>query len=239
MLKLYDEIIEKWMQLAACGDAHTLTPDGSWSEVTDRSMILRSEMAYELGGEGLEAIGSTVITTRDDLVPEDSVILLGKDLGEIKEDTPYARLSIVRVDENEIGEGDNLYSAVRNLEYTRYHHYPQGFMMRISSSRNRECVRVAKKAVSDGISFSHTGSLLIKDFHKSPVVRAVKVIYITDADFDFRTLATTVRDAEGITKTIDHIFRNVKMDCTVCSLQKICDEVEGLKELHFSRENAN
>ena len=39
----------------------------------------------------------------------------------------------------------------------------------------------------------------------------------------------------NLTKAIDHIFKNVIMDCQACSLQEICDEVEGMRELHFGQ----
>ena len=41
--------------------------------------------------------------------------------------------------------------------------------------------------------------------------------------------------ADGITEAIDHISKNVVMNCSSCSLQKVCNEVEGLKELHFGK----
>ncbi|MBQ0071945.1 MAG: hypothetical protein KBS81_08885, partial [Spirochaetales bacterium] len=116
---------------------------------------------------------------------------------------------------------------------------PEGFMMRVSSSKNKESVRVGKEALRKGLSFSSTGSLLIAAFKKNPVVEEVKVIYITRENFDYKTLETLTLDAEDITKAIDHIFKNVQMDCNVCSLQKVCEEVEGLRELHFQQNKTN
>ena len=43
-------------------------------------MILQSDMAYELGGHNLPAVGNTLVTTEEDFVPEDEIILIGKDL---------------------------------------------------------------------------------------------------------------------------------------------------------------
>lgn len=34
---------------------------------------------------------------------------------------------------------------------------------------------------------------------------------------------------------VTHYFKNAVMDRGTCGLQKICDEVEGLRELHFAR----
>ena len=37
----------------------------------------------------------------------------------------------------------------------------------------------------------------------------------------------------AITNTLTHIMEGLPTDCTVCQLKDICDEVEGMKELHF------
>ena len=75
-------------------------------------MVLRSDMAYELGGGTLPAVGNTLLTTEEEIVREDEILPVGKDLGEIKEDTPYGRIAIVRVREDSIGMGNKLYNSI-------------------------------------------------------------------------------------------------------------------------------
>ena len=215
-MKLYDQVIEKILAVLGAREGLRL-PVGEthWPEVSDRSMILRSDMAYELGGEGLPAIGCTMITADERLVSADGITLLGRDL------------------------------AVRALEYTRYHFYPKGFMMRISSTRHRESVRVGKEALAEGLDFTITGNRMISAFHKNASVKAVHIYYVTleeqghDAyktpGFDYKALADCAGEAEEITRTIDHIMAGGIMDCTSCGLQRVCDEVEGLRELHFQK----
>lgn len=235
-MKLYDETIKKMKLLLETGVSRNLPlRESLWPEVSDRSMILRSEMAYELGGGNLAALGATVLTANRDLAAADGVTLTGRDLPEIKSDVPYARVALVRVREDTLGEGQALYQAIRNLEYTRYHFYPEGFMMRVSVSRNRESVRVGREALAKGLDFTKTGNRMISAFHKNAAVEAVHIYYVTAADFDYKALEHLADGAERITKTIDHILKNAVMDCSACSLQKVCDEVEGLKELHFGK----
>lgn len=76
---------------------------------------------------------------------------------------------------------------------------------------------------------------MLENFHKNAKVEAVKLIFITATDFPYDVLRRDIRQAEKITKTIDHILKNVMTDCGTCSLQEICDEVEGLHELHFQQ----
>lgn len=121
-MKLFDETIIKLQTLLESEESRELPfGDTNWPEVSDRSMILRSDMAYELGGEGFPAVGCTLITANEKLVPEDAVTLIGRDLPEIGKDVPFARIALVRVAEDTLGEGQALFQAIRNLEYTRYH----------------------------------------------------------------------------------------------------------------------
>lgn len=243
-MKLYDETIKKIQTLLEKTDgilstdeeSRTLpTGESEWPEVSDRSMILRSDMAYELGGEGLPAIGCTLVTADTSLVQADEITLIGRDLPEIKRDVPYARIALVRVSGDTLGEGQALYNAVRALEYTRYHFYPEGFMMRVSASRQKETVRIGKDALRKGLDFTKTGNRMISAFHRNTLVEAVHMYYLTADGFDYKALESLVQEAEQITKTIDHIMKNAVMDCGTCGLQKVCDEVEGLRELHFAR----
>lgn len=233
-MKLYDETIARMQKLLRTEELRLLPKVAKpWPESGKETMILRSEMAFELGSEPLPALGCTIITANESLVPDDANFLMGKDLPELQKDSPYARISIVRVDEETLGEGEKLYKAIRDLEFTRYHFFPEGFMMRVSSSRGKESVRVGKDAIKKGIDFAQTGSLMIDAFHKDAKVRAVENYYVTLDSFNYKELEQLMKESEDITKTIDHIMKNVLMDCTACSLQKVCDEVEGMRELHF------
>lgn len=235
-MKLYDEIIKKSQNLLAKEERRVL-PLGKtdWKEISDRSMILRSDMAFELGGGNLPAIGTTIVTANKELVPTDGITLIGKDIPEIEKDTPYARIAVVRVADATLGEGEALYKTIRNLEYTRYHFYPEGFMMRVSASKQKECVRIGRDARKKGLNFTKTGNQMIEAFKKNELVEAVQMYYVTSETFDYKALENLMKETEKITKTIDHIMNNVIMDCHACSLQKVCDEVEGLRNLHFAK----
>ena len=233
-MKLYDESIKTLLEGLDMSSARRLDIVNTiWEDVGDHNLILRADMAYELGGGTCPAVSAMGVTASTELVSADEVYLLGPDLSEIKEDQPYARIALVRVAEDSLGDGNVLYNAIRKIEYVRYHINPEGYMTRISASNGREPVRVSRAALVKGLTFAEVGKLFLDTYHENKNIEAVKLIFITQPDFDYKALAEQSRHLEEITGTIDHIFKNVMMDCGSCSLQKICDEVEGLRDLHF------
>lgn len=236
-MKLYDETMRSCQKLLRASSGKELSiEEPQWPDISDSRMILRSDMAYELGGERLPAVGLTLVTASPELVPDDGITLIGSDLPQIHENLPYARVALVRVDESTLGEGEALYRVIRDLEYTRYHCYPEGFMMRVSAANRRECVRVGRTAIENGLDFTKVGNTMRCAFRKNRHVKAVQLFYVTTAEFNYDVLKEAAKEAEEITGTIDHILKNVMTDCASCSLQKVCDEVEGLRELHFAKE---
>lgn len=237
-MKLYDESILELYEMLDGFKKKQLDfkgTDSDWVDSGNANMILRGDMAYELGGDALPAISGLALTTDRNLIPEDEVLLYGPDLPEIKEDIPYARLAFVRVKEDSMGEGNTLYNAIRKIEYVRYHLNPKGFMMRISASNDREPARVGREALQEGLDFSKVGKLFLKAYHENPNVEAVKLVFVTCKDFPYEALKKQVQKNEQITAAIDHIMKNLIMDCKACNLKEVCDEVEGMKELHFAQ----
>ena len=234
-MKLYDEAIKNLLTLLDSNEKQTVDPDVSWEDVGDHNLILRGDMAYELGGGDFAAASAMAVTCEKELVPCDEVILIGDDLNQISADRAYARIAIVRVNEAGMGDGNQLYNAIRKIEYVRYHINPRGYMTRISANNGREPVRVGKEALEKGLNFGKVSKLFLDKYHENENVEAVKLIFITDPNFDYKGLIAEAKKFEDITGTIDHIFKNVMMDCGVCGLKEICDEVEGLRELHFSQ----
>lgn len=245
-MTLYDEIISKTLlsldnrgkRVLSVG-SEAAPDEQNWRDEGKAMMILRSAAAYELGGSGLPAVGNTLITTNDNLVKKDGITLVGKDLKEIEEDTPYARIALVRVREDSIGTGDRLYNTIKSIGYFRYHIYPSGFMLRVSSS-GREQVRVSSEALGKGLNFTAVGNAMLKAIHLHKEVEAAEIIFVTERNFDYPFLEDGLKKTKEITGAIDHMLKDVNMDCGSCGLQKVCDEVEELREMHFgiSKEGA-
>ena len=198
--------------------SETLWPDTGYSQV-----ILQRDTAFELDGTGFNLVTSAQV--------DEGITVIGDDLISIKKSRKFARVCLVQIEDEE--DQQKAYNLIRKIEYVKYHHFPEGYMIRTSSRSHKEAVRVSKKAVGGGISFQKIGSLLISKYKENPAVKAVRVIYITDEGADYRELEDLAKKNNSITETLNHIMNSVKFDCDSCNLKPICDEVEGMKELHF------
>lgn len=228
-MKLYDECITGVEGIVSNMDTKSLDfAKSTWRDAGEKQMIFQNDTAFELGGGDLPAISSIALTDNADFVPCDEVILCGKDLNEIKSDTPFARIAILRVNEDAMGDGEALYQSIRKIEYSRYHTNPEGYMMRISALSGREAVRVSKKAIKKGMTFADVGKIFVDAYHKHAQVEAVRLLFITEPSFDYDELKKIMKKSEDITKALDHLMKDLKMDCEFCKLQDVCAEVEAL-----------
>jgi hypothetical protein len=205
-----------------------------WQDVGKQNLVLRGEMSYELGAGILPAVSFLGVTSSKDLVPSDSALLYGEDLYKISKDTPYARITLLHIDDELLGQGEAIYDAMSRFANTRYKVNPKGFMSRISTSNNHEPVRVSKSALEEGLNFAKVAKLFLDAYKAHPEVIAAQVIFVTIPNFNYGELAKLSQKNKQITTALDHILRGVKMDCTSCKIQSICKEVEGMKKLHFN-----
>jgi len=232
-MELYNEIIHNCLALIESHRVrkYAAEPDNlNWKLESEQKLIFQKEMAYELGGGGRPAIGGLCFMGSDDFINE--IWVVGDDLPDLKKDSPYARISILNVDDSSWNDSQKAYNSMRKIDYTRYHVYPEGFMMRISTSAKREPVRIAKKALKKGLDFQKVGNLFINRYLQQADVKGVKIIFITEESFDYETLEKYVNKMESVTNSLDKIFNNLIMDCRSCNLKPVCDEVEGLREYH-------
>ncbi len=106
-------------------------------------------------------------------------------------------------------------------------------MTRASALSMREQIRVSKKAVKKGITFADYGSVLLQEYLKNPIVKSAQIIFITQFE-KFDELLMLADKIKSTTSALNHILDNV-FDCSTCNLKEICDEVEGMKELHIKK----
>lgn len=234
-MELFNGIMKQTEELLAGSSrtAWTFDPAGAWPDTGKNELVMQREAAFELGGSGLQAVSYSCVTTDTSVLSRDEVLLYGPDLGKLKADSPYARIVFVTV--GDIGEADAAYGAIQALDFVRYHVFPRGFMMRALPDDCREQVRVSRDAVKKGISFRSVGFDFIKKYRENPAVKNVRILFLTDPGAPFRELHANAGKVTDITRSLSTILEGMPTDCASCNLKPICDEVEGMKELHFSR----
>ena len=235
-MELYNNLIKETTELLKSGSPKVwkYSPADAWNDHGGNELVLQSDAAYELGAAGFGSANYLCSTTSAKLVPQDETLLYGPDLNEIKGSVPFARIVLVRVGVMD-GDDEEVYRALKDIEFCKYHVNPEGYMVRMSPESSREQVRVSKAAVKKGISFQAVGANYIEKYKENSDVLNVKVIFITDPAFDFDAFNKNAKLADGITSTLTHILEGLPTDCSVCQLKEVCDEVDGMKELHFGK----
>lgn len=194
-----------------------------WQDLGQNELVMQRESAYELDGIGFNLITSKNI--------ENKITVIGDDLGQISENRKFARVSVISIDD--VDDDQKAYDLIRKIEYVKYHFFPKGYMIRTSSRSHKEVIRLSKSALNQNITFEKIGNLLIDKYKKNPSVKAVHLFFITNKSIDYKMLEALAVKNHSITETLNHIMNNVNFDCSSCNLKPICDEVEGMRELHF------
>ncbi len=194
-----------------------------WSDVGYNQVILQRDTAFELEGVGFNLVTSSVL--------EDGIIVVGEELNAIAKKRKFVRICFVQIDKN--NDEQEYYKVIKKADYVKYHYFPEGYMIRTSSRSLKESVRVAKSALKKGISFELIGNLLINKYKENSKIKAVKVIFVTLKDFELKYFETMAEKSYAITEAFNHIMNKIQFDCDSCNLKPVCNEVDGMKELHF------
>ena len=197
--------------------------NNAWEDLGYNQVILQRDAAFELDGVGFNLVTSSPVN--------DEILVVGDDCADISQNRKFARISIIEIDA--VDDEQKAYNLIRKIEYVKYHYFPDGYMIRTTSTSHKENVRISKTAIKNGIDFQKIGNLLINKYKEIPSVKGVKVIFITDTSLDLNSFTKIAEKNNEITKALNHIMNTVNFDCDTCNLKAICDEVEGMRELHF------
>lgn len=232
-MELYNHLINDTKErLTGAAKVWPYDERAKWTDLGSSELVLQKDAAYELGAQGKGSANYVLFTSSTDLVNEDKVMLIGKDMPEINGNCDFARIVLLRIGVMD-DDDEKVYRMLKDIEFAKYHVYPEGYMVRMSPESFREQIRVSKNALKKGISFKAVGMNYIAAYKKDPNVLNATVIFITDPAFDYAELKNMAKKAHDITGTLTHILEGLPTDCSICALKDVCEEVEGMKELHF------
>lgn len=240
-MELYNPIIRSVQELVSVSPARVSAYNAAnaWEDTGSFELVMLRDAAFELGGDDKPAVNFTCVTTSHELVEKDEIQVIGPDLPQLRASTPYARIALLRVgdiESDDESDTEQAFRAIQDMDFVKYHVFPKGFMIRTSSENHREQVRISKDALRRGMTFEKVGSDFIRQYKKNPNILAVKMLFITDPNVDYAALRKHAGQVYDITMSLTKILEGMPTDCGSCQLKPICDEVEGMKELHFGKE---
>lgn len=232
-MNVYDDLIRQSLDILRSQPLRQLkVRPASWNMLSASEFLMGKEVAFELGDRFRESVVYNAQTSDETLIGEDQIFLLGEDLPKIKGNTNFTRVALFNIDD--IPDPNKAYIGVRKLNYERYKIIPEGYMILSSSFENKENVRVSKKAIKKGLDFETLGNLYIERYKALPGVNYVQIFFIVGDQPCVRDLVAVSKKVNEVTDAFDHILKNVILDCDVCPLKTICEDIEALRELHFS-----
>lgn len=232
-MQVYDKVITTTEEMLAPFPGKNLThvPPKRWPMLKENEFLLRNEVAFELGDRMSPGTCFQAVTSSEELVGEDKILLYGPDLQEIKGNVPFTRITWLQIDEEE--NQDKAYRQIKKLEFARFKMIPKGYMMLSSSMEQKEQVKVSKQAIKHGLDFSTIGHMIISKYKRELGVKHVQVMFLTKELPVLKELMEQAKKVDEITNAFDHILKNIILDCDLCPLHPICDDVEELRKIHF------
>lgn len=232
-MQVYDKVIRETKEILRPFEARDLTgrPAKHWPMLTENEFLLQNEVAFELGDRMYPSTCYQAVTSSEELVGEDKILLYGKDLQEIKGNVPFTRITWIQAEPDE--DQNKAYQQIKKMEFARFKMIPKGYMMLSSSMELKEQVRVSKQAVKAGLDFAVIGHMVINKYKTEFEAKHVQVLFITEELPVIKELARQGKKVDEITNAFDHILKNIILDCDLCPLHPICDDVEELRKIHF------
>lgn len=228
-MKLYDTLIEQTEKLFGQGSvrlfSHRELPPGRTGEI-----LLKKDTALELGGSCQPCVSTLAVTMRRSF--ENDSYLSGKDLPNLSGDTSFGKAVFLEIEETE--EEQELFRRIKELEAVRYRYTPEGFMTRASAFNMREQIRISRKALAAGVSFSDYAEAVGRQYLAFDYVKSFRIYLTTDKQL-VQAMKEPAEKIRGMTSALNHILDHAVQDCASCSLKALCDEVEGLRELHGAK----
>lgn len=120
-MELYNSIIRKVEELAGSSTPRRCPydPQGAWEDTGSFELVMLRDAAYELGGSSKPAVNFICVTTSAQLVEQDEILVFGPDLTELRGDSAYARIALLRVGDIESDDEDDTEQAFRAIQDMR------------------------------------------------------------------------------------------------------------------------
>lgn len=127
---------------------------------------------------------------------------------------------------------ENAYERFLEMDLIRTKLSLEGYMLRAVPQHNREWSRISREAMNKGFSLNILGNELVRDYRKLVYVDAVEVIFITSSVQYIQRLRPISEKVSHVISAMKNIFDDLEFDCAECDYSNVCNEVDGLREMH-------
>lgn len=205
-------------------------PNTQWGLIKMSPLVLKSTMGLELAAPNCSGVSALLPTNDSDKVKDGRITVIGKSISELEgKSVSFGKLVFIHMEEM---SDELLYEKIQTLDLVRHDLYLDGYMVRSSPNEPKEWIRISKEAIKKGFSFKILGSLMMEVYKKIDYVRGVEIVFITESDTLIQNLQKASYKIFLGTKALNKIFDDLEYDCDECNFQDICDEIDGMKEMH-------
>ncbi len=227
-MKIFDEHIKQTLDILESYEKKPLVKQGACLGLTKKSIfMMEKDLAVELGGYPKESINLIVGTSDMDF--EEGVFIIGD--ANLNSSSHMSFGKVVFLQTEDVPD-DKLYDFTQETLLKDASLRFEDVMLRTSPAHYYTNLRISKKAMQNGFDFDKMASTIQVEFESISSVKKAQVVLIAGDSPLYKQLLPVAESVKEVTVALNHIFDGIDMDCGSCAWSDLCDEVEGLRELH-------
>ncbi len=232
-MNLFDQELKKAAEALAPYQAEELSIGKPWPLVGKPSFIMARETVLELGGYPHKSTCLIGATTNSELVSSDRIVCYGNpELFQKKSrHISFGMMITLNIQEPETSE---LYESLKGLQYVFYRMHMENIMLRSSMQQLQVNLRFGKAAMKANVSLERIGAALIAAYKENPLVNHVQVAFLMGDELPYQAISSCAEKTTEIILALNTLVDQQELSCGTCSLREICDEVEGLRQMHMN-----
>lgn len=208
-----------------------VTADGPcWPLAEKNPFIMERDTAVELGGYPKESVNLILSSSAE--MPASGLWICG-DMAEVGEKhLSFGKIIFLQTEEL---DDDKVYDFQQAVQLADMRMKMEGVMTRSSSRQYQINLRISRQTADFGL--DAMARTIRQHFLKVPGVKDAAVMLLAGDSPVYKELLPIAEKVKDVTVVLNTMFDGIDMDCGSCNLNEICDEVEGLRELHRKRQD--
>ena len=227
-MDIFDSLIKDTLKVLDDYPMVPLAQDVEPWEILDKNIYLFDKnTAFELGGYPKESVN--MLTQSSNKLIDGFYVVGDENLIKTEKHLSFGKIVILKIKDIDV---DNIYDFSQEVLLKDAKSHFKDVMTRASSKHYYINYKVSKDAQKAGFSFAKIANAIKAQFMQIDAVEDVSVIFIIGDSDIYKKLLPLCEKTKEATIALNHMFDGVDMDCHSCTMNDICDEVQGLRKLH-------